>query len=244
MRSALIRNLGTALTVLTLPVMAAAQTVGAERVDEVRREASGHVGPLYFTPKLFLKELGVDSNVFNAAGEPKSDFTFTVATQRRRVGSGRAPGAVPGPRRHRPGLVRELRQRALDRSAVRRPRRSLHPPDHALRRGRLPQHPAAAELRSRRARAPRREQRLGRSGRAADAEVLGGGRRPHRRDALRRRRGVRRRPPPAHARSEDDRLQRRRPSPRDAAHDAGRPLREHRRRVPRSRRCAIPTASG
>jgi hypothetical protein len=79
MRSALIRNLGTALTVLTLPVMAAAQTVGAERVDEVRREASGHVGPLYFTPKLFVKELGVDSNVFNAAGEPKSDFTFTVA---------------------------------------------------------------------------------------------------------------------------------------------------------------------
>jgi hypothetical protein len=78
MRSALIRKLGTALTVLTLPVMAAAQTVGAERVDEVRREASGHVGPLYFTPRLFLKELGVDSNVFNAAGEQKSDFTFTV----------------------------------------------------------------------------------------------------------------------------------------------------------------------
>ena len=78
MRSALIRNLGTALTVLALPVMAAAQTTGAERIDEVRREASGHLGPLYFTPQLFLKELGVDSNVFNAAGEPKSDFTFTV----------------------------------------------------------------------------------------------------------------------------------------------------------------------
>jgi Putative beta-barrel porin 2 len=78
MRSALIRNLGTALTVLALPVMAAAQTTGAERIDEVRREASGHLGPLYFTPQLLLKELGVDSNVFNAAGEPKSDFTFTV----------------------------------------------------------------------------------------------------------------------------------------------------------------------
>ena len=78
MRTTLIRNLGTALTVLALPVMASAQTMGAERVDEVRREASGHVGPLYFTPQVLLKELGVDSNVFNAAGEPKSDFTFTV----------------------------------------------------------------------------------------------------------------------------------------------------------------------
>ena len=79
MRTALIRNLGTALTVLAWPVMAAAQTTGAERVDEVRREANGHIGPLYFTPKLFLRELGVDSNVFNAAGDPKSDFTFTVS---------------------------------------------------------------------------------------------------------------------------------------------------------------------
>ena len=78
MRSTLMRNLGTALTVLALPVMASAQTMGAERVDEVRREASGHVGPLYFTPQLLLKELGVDSNVFNAAGDPKSDFTFTL----------------------------------------------------------------------------------------------------------------------------------------------------------------------
>ena len=78
MRSILIRNLGTALTVLALPVMASAQSIGAERVDEVRREASGHVGPMYFTPQLHLKELGVDSNVFNAAGDQKSDFTFTV----------------------------------------------------------------------------------------------------------------------------------------------------------------------
>ena len=78
MRSTLIRNLGTALTMLALPVLASAQSIGAERVDEVRREASGHVGPIYFTPQLHLKELGVDSNVFNAAGDPKSDFTFTV----------------------------------------------------------------------------------------------------------------------------------------------------------------------
>ena len=133
MRTALIRNLGTALTVLALPVMASAQTMGAERVDEVRREASGHVGPLYFTPQVLLKEFGVDSNVFNAAGEPKSDFTFTVGP--------RADVWIPVARRalfqvtrrHRPRLVRELRHRALDRSAVRGPRRNLPPPDHAVR---------------------------------------------------------------------------------------------------------------
>jgi hypothetical protein len=62
MRSILIRTLGTALTVLALPVMTSAQAIGAERADEVRREASGHVGPLYFTPQLHVKELGVDSN--------------------------------------------------------------------------------------------------------------------------------------------------------------------------------------
>ena len=152
-------------------------------------------------------------------------------TARRRLDSGRAPRAVPGPRRHRPRLVRELRHRALDRSAVPGPQRNLHPPDHALRGRRIRQHAGAAELRSRRAGAPRREQRHGRSGRAADAEVLRGGRRPHRRDALRRRRGIRRRPPAAHARPQGDRLQRRRPPSRDAAHDGGRPLRAYRRRV-------------
>jgi hypothetical protein len=78
MRSITIRNLATALTVFALPALASAQSVGPERVDEVRRESSGHVGPLYFTPQLHLKELGVDSNVFNAAGDQKSDFTFTV----------------------------------------------------------------------------------------------------------------------------------------------------------------------
>jgi hypothetical protein len=80
MRSAFIRNLGLAAAVLGLPAVVAAQTQtgGAERIDEVRGESTGHVGPLYFTPKVNLKELGVDSNVFNAAGEQKSDFTFTV----------------------------------------------------------------------------------------------------------------------------------------------------------------------
>ena len=37
-----------------------------------------HVGPFYMTPTVVLTELGVDTNVFNAAGEAKKDFTFTV----------------------------------------------------------------------------------------------------------------------------------------------------------------------
>jgi hypothetical protein len=78
MKSALIRNLGMAALALTLPVAASAQTAGAERIDEVRSEAMSHLGPFYLTPKVFLKELGVDSNVFNSAGDPQSDFTFTV----------------------------------------------------------------------------------------------------------------------------------------------------------------------
>jgi hypothetical protein len=55
------------------------QAEGAEQIDEVRRDARVHVGPLYVTPTVLLRELGVDSNVFNAAGEQVSDFTFTLA---------------------------------------------------------------------------------------------------------------------------------------------------------------------
>ena len=67
-----------AAAALALPLHASAQTTGAEQIDEVRRDARAHLGPLYVTPTVFLKELGVDSNVFNASGEQKSDFTFTV----------------------------------------------------------------------------------------------------------------------------------------------------------------------
>lgn len=62
-----------------IPASAAAQTEPAPHPRDVRSEARGHVGPFYLTPGVRLKELGVDTNVFNAAGEQKSDFTFTVA---------------------------------------------------------------------------------------------------------------------------------------------------------------------
>jgi hypothetical protein len=69
----------TALLALAIPTMAAAQaTEGSREITEVRSQARGHLGPFYITPTVLVKELGVDSNVFNAAGEPQSDFTFTV----------------------------------------------------------------------------------------------------------------------------------------------------------------------
>jgi hypothetical protein len=50
----------------------------ATDIDQVRENARIHAGPFYLTPTIHLKELGVDSNVFNTAGVQVSDFTFTV----------------------------------------------------------------------------------------------------------------------------------------------------------------------
>ena len=81
----------------------------------MRREARGHIGPLYFTPRLFLKELGVDSNVFNAAGEQKSDFTFTVAPKADVWVPVARRALFKATRRHRPRLVRDIRsERSVD----------------------------------------------------------------------------------------------------------------------------------
>jgi hypothetical protein len=61
------------------PAAAAAQTASPQEIDEVRKNARVHAGPFYLTPSIQLKELGVDSNVFNAAGEQVSDFTANVS---------------------------------------------------------------------------------------------------------------------------------------------------------------------
>ena len=61
-----------------IPASAAAQTDASTDPRDVRTDARGHIGPFYLTPGVRLKELGVDSNVFNTAGEQKSDFTFTL----------------------------------------------------------------------------------------------------------------------------------------------------------------------
>lgn len=81
-RSAIRTILAFSILLATASVCAAqtAPAAGsAAAIDDVREAARGHVGPLYFTPGFLLKELGVDNNVFNAAGDRKSDFTFTVA---------------------------------------------------------------------------------------------------------------------------------------------------------------------
>lgn len=51
--------------------------VVAQMPDEVRRDAQIHLGPFYATPRLAVKEFGVDTNVFNNATEQR-DFTFTL----------------------------------------------------------------------------------------------------------------------------------------------------------------------
>jgi Putative beta-barrel porin 2 len=66
-----------------------------QSIDEVRKDYRLHGGPFYVNPALQLKELGVDSNVFNSAGQQASDFTFTITPE--------ADIAVPMARR---GLVK------------------------------------------------------------------------------------------------------------------------------------------
>jgi len=66
---------------IAVPAAATAQPTWAGRVDAVREDAKLHAGPFYAKPLLLLKEVGTDSNVFNAAGEQQSDFTMTVAPQ-------------------------------------------------------------------------------------------------------------------------------------------------------------------
>jgi hypothetical protein len=79
------RRLGLAalpcLAVALLSHPAAAQPSWSARVDEVRKDVRLQAGPFYVDPSIALKELGTDSNVFNAAGDQVSDFTFTVTPQ-------------------------------------------------------------------------------------------------------------------------------------------------------------------
>lgn len=69
----------TFLIAVTVPSALFAQPVWAPKIDDVRSNSRVHAGPFYVTPTLLLKEIGIDNNVFNAAGDQKSDFTFTMA---------------------------------------------------------------------------------------------------------------------------------------------------------------------
>jgi hypothetical protein len=90
----------------------------SQTIDEIRKLYHVHAGPLYLNPGLLLKELGVDTNVFNQPGDQKSDFTFTVTPK--------ADIALPFARRgllrhdgvRRCRLLRELRVGAFARPQV------------------------------------------------------------------------------------------------------------------------------
>jgi hypothetical protein len=85
-RAALVRTAGNSRRIayaalvgaaLLMPRAAAAQS-GEEAVEDVRQNARIHVGPLYASPSLMLKEFGIDNNVFNVYGDrQQSDFTLT-----------------------------------------------------------------------------------------------------------------------------------------------------------------------
>jgi hypothetical protein len=52
-----------------------------QTIDEIRKNYRIHGGPLYLKPSFLLKELGVDTNVFNQEGQQHPDFTFTATPQ-------------------------------------------------------------------------------------------------------------------------------------------------------------------
>ena len=144
--------------------MAAGQTPSAasQSADEVRRNARGHVGPLYVTPGIQVKELGVDSNVFNEAVEPKSDFTATVApkldlalfvARRALLTAAVATDLV--------WYNRYETERSVDPQATVRAELYLHRLT-LFARGRVSEHAAAPELRDRRPVAASRERARGR----------------------------------------------------------------------------------
>ncbi|MFI5177695.1 MAG: outer membrane beta-barrel protein [Vicinamibacterales bacterium] len=54
-----------------------AAALGQDIADNPATAAALHLGPLAVTPHLAIRNVGFDSNVLNAAGEPQPDFTFT-----------------------------------------------------------------------------------------------------------------------------------------------------------------------
>ncbi len=62
-----------------------------QTIDEIRENYALSFGPVHVDPVFRVKELGVDTNVFNEYGDGRSDFTFTI--------SPKADGVLPFARR-------------------------------------------------------------------------------------------------------------------------------------------------
>ncbi len=108
-RNAALHGIIATMIALATPAATEAQTTWTTRIDAVREDAKLHAGPFYAKPQLLLKEVGTDSNVFNAAGDQKSDFTMTVAPHVRDLGAGGAPRAAEDDDRRRFRLLRAVR---------------------------------------------------------------------------------------------------------------------------------------
>lgn len=65
---------------LLLPLIVGLPAIGlAQLRSDPRETASMRVGPVYMTPAIQLRNLGIETNVFNQLDDPKSDFTYTFA---------------------------------------------------------------------------------------------------------------------------------------------------------------------
>jgi len=72
-----IRTLGTAAAIAVVWTLAAAGAAAGQTSD-TPPPGTLVLGPVWLTPGLLLKDMGVDNNVFNAPVDPKHDFTFTL----------------------------------------------------------------------------------------------------------------------------------------------------------------------
>jgi hypothetical protein len=64
------------LVAITTVTSASAQ--GTSNQVDPRKDARIHVGPFHMSPSIVINNVGVDTNVFNAAGEPVSDFNVSL----------------------------------------------------------------------------------------------------------------------------------------------------------------------
>ena len=75
MRLSRIARVTTCLLAVVWPATVRAQDI----THDPGADAAIHLGPVGLTPRLALRNVGIDSNVLNASGNPEHDFTATFA---------------------------------------------------------------------------------------------------------------------------------------------------------------------
>ena len=79
----MMKRLSAIATVLAV-IWGSRTAVEAQAVEATRTEAPLRVGPLQLFPTLTLREIGIDSNVYNSQVQ-REDFTYTVSPTLRTV---------------------------------------------------------------------------------------------------------------------------------------------------------------